>query len=59
MKNLTLLLSTLFIFFVGCSKDISKYSKDECIENGYKYKKVKAMNYLTGKYVIREVCTQK
>ncbi|AXX92385.1 hypothetical protein CPU12_06795 [Malaciobacter molluscorum LMG 25693] len=59
MKIFRLVLVILFLFFVGCSKDISKYSKDECLKNGYKYKKVKTMNYLTGKYVVREICTQK
>ncbi len=53
---LTIILLTIL---TGCSQDISKLSKDECIKQGHSYKKVKSLNYRTGKYVIKDICIQR
>lgn len=53
---LTIILLTLL---TGCSQDISKVSKDECLKQGHSYKKVKSLNYRTGKYTIKDICIEK
>ncbi|AXH15013.1 hypothetical protein [Malaciobacter mytili] len=58
MKTSILSLILLGIL-TGCSQDISKLSKDECLKQGHSYKKIKSLNYRTGKYVIKDICIEK
>ncbi|PHO08917.1 MULTISPECIES: hypothetical protein [Malaciobacter] len=59
MKTTVLLFLMSLFIFVGCSQDISKFKKDDCIKKGYGYKKEKVLNYRTGKYELRTICIKK
>ncbi|AXH09708.1 hypothetical protein CP960_09635 [Malaciobacter halophilus] len=59
MKTTVFLILTSIFIFLGCSQDISKLAKNDCIKKGYKFKQEKALNYRTGKYEIRTICEKK
>ncbi len=58
MKSLIAILSLTFIFS-GCSNDISKLSKKECMKEGYIFKVQKKLNYRTGEYETRSLCLKR
>ncbi len=57
--KISLSILTLICIFTGCSNDISKLSKKECIQEGYIYKVQTRLNYRMGEYETRSVCLKK
>lgn len=58
MKTLAFLFGIVFLF-VGCSNDISKLSKKECLKEGHKFKAQKKLNFRTGKYELKTICLKR
>lgn len=55
--KLTLILLSLFIFFTGCTQKDIKTLRIDCTKQGKQFSTKKVMNFRSGQYVTKGICT--